>query len=128
MYDLVDLFFSTSFKKVEKGHCKVYLDIDPTYNSAYIGFAGEKDWKRPYSHKKDLLTEAHKQNPNRRVFSIEGLSYKNARVLEAFLIKYGQEKYGLTKPKGEIKENILLNKRRERVWEKYIEETLVISS
>lgn len=43
MNELIDLFFNISFKKNEKGHCKVYLDTDPQYKSIYIGFAGEKD-------------------------------------------------------------------------------------
>lgn len=128
MKDIIDLFYHIRFTDKTPGKCKVYIDYDENQDNIYIGFAGHDDLERPIAHKKDLLWQERNINKNRRCFSAEGLSEKNAHVLEAFLIKYGDEKYGKSKY-GSFTHipHTLINKRRERKWEGLIDSTLIIN-
>lgn len=128
MKDLLDLFHQVRFFDTTPGTSKVYIDINENWDDAYIGYAGPKDPYRPISHKHDLLYKEKQKNKNRKCFSIEGLSDINAHVLEAFLIKYGDEKYGKTQYGSSTHiPHTLINKKRERRWEGLIESTLIIN-
>lgn len=127
MEDIIDLFHSIRFKNNKSGKCKVYIDYNIDKTNIYIGYAGTKDWFRPVSHWNDLLYILRSKDESRFCYSREGLSKENARVLEAFLILYGSNKYGLSKYKAtNIEPYKLINKRRERRYEKLIRKTLII--
>lgn len=105
-------------------------NINVTGSPLYFGFSKSFNWSnifnnRPFLHYNDLLSEII--NNEIKCYCILGLSELEAHCLEALWIKQSDKK--LSKP-GEmiLRENCLINKRRERKYEDLIDKYLNIEN
>lgn len=121
--NIIDLFLAFKINpillesfNVTSGSKILYCWYDAYTFRVYIGM-GNKD--RPYKHRNDLLSKS--LNSNWILVTIDNLSEESAKVLESFFILYANRTMNLSR----VGDNIalfgtLLNKRREKSWEKHI--------
>ena len=121
--NIIDLFLAFKFNpsllnsfNVTSGDKALYSWYGAYSFRVYIGM-GNKD--RPYKHRNDLLSRS--LNNNWSIIIIGNLSQESAKVLESFFIWYGTQTMSLSPIKCEkAKFGCLLNKKREKSYEKYI--------
>jgi len=132
LIDLTTIFRKRDTDNWDRDFC-VYIFEDEFGIEQYYGmgryyditYYSKSKWinkSRPFCHKNDLLTKVINHNWTCRIIAL-GMTSVEAHILEAFLIINSNRK--LTKIGAkEWNRNFLINKRREKKWEKLMTEYL----
>jgi len=136
LIDLTQIFKKRDVDSWDRDFC-VYIFEDNSKIERYYGMGryfdiihyGKSKWlnkSRPFNHKNDLLINTVNSDWTCRIVGL-GLTSKEAHILEAYLITNSSKTLSKFNTKEWNRES-LINKKREKKWERLITEYLKLNN